>query len=150
MKKAAMKKKADTMRVLLSGCRGINSEPEYTHILGEISVLHTITGNKPGQRIGLLQILFMTRILDSSLAAFVRYHGYTITDKDRHLKGYLRALGTQSPAGLSKLNYGKYITSIVHKRNRYMHKAGTYPTTPTEVEDIVEEVRECIERIVNL
>lgn len=99
----------------------------------------------------LLQVLHSTRALDSFLSAFALYHG--CRGRSKSLGGYLNALERHRSSNISQLPSGTasyYQGTIVNKRNLYMHEAGAFPASSTEINTLLSEMHNLIVTIAGL
>lgn len=129
-------------------------------VLREFDEVKTVDSMAVEEKIRrLLQVLFSTRALDTTLAEFVKKYGYTDpsepSKKFRSLHGYLRLLCYGEPATVSirKLEESyleKYQKNIIDKRNRYMHEADAFPMYDLEILILLSEMNECLARVYSL
>jgi hypothetical protein len=153
MAKDIRKKRRETMIALLSGSI-IGSTPsvEYAIIIGEFQETDRASSIEPNNRKNILKILHSTRALDTTLKCFLELHGIR-DSSDFALGAYLTRLTNHRCGSLSKLNESsrrKYQENIVDKRNVYMHKAGKYPNTENEVNEILSDIESCVVEVLSL
>lgn len=99
----------------------------------------------------LLQVLHATRAMDSALKAYLAMRGCKV---DRNsLGGYLTSLTKPSVPGMRKLRESqkaRYQQNIVEVRNRYMHEAGAFPNTETQITQLLGEMEACLSEVLSL
>lgn len=98
-----------------------------------------------------LQILHSTRALDSALKGFAAHHACTA--RPPSLGGYLRAFCRPVPGVTGQLSSADYLTfrqRIVDRRNHYMHEAGAFPATDTEVMTLLSDMHHCLTTVLAL
>ena len=144
------KKRIDTLAALVGGSV-VATDNSYAMILGELNEVYRVHSVEPPRRRYLLQVLHGTRALDSTLKAFVAHHGCPTSGNA--LGRYLGALVNHNLSHLGNLperSRQRFLRSIVDKRNRYMHEAGTMPATEQEISIIISEMESCLSIVFSL
>ena len=144
--------RTNTIKTILAGSC-IRLHASYSLIDGELSECDRTARVSPNNRQWLLQILHLTRALDSSLIAFMGQRAIPIDAKARHIKGYLRTLSNHSAPGVRRLPtqvVQNCQAAIVSPRNKYMHQAGAFPAAVKEVQSLRGEIETLLALVVAL
>ena len=144
----SVKKKRTELLAALVGGSVVANDHSYAMILGELNEVYRVHSVEPPRRRYLLQVLHSTRALDSTLKAFVNYHGCPVNGNS--LRPYLDALANHKLGHLGNLpekSRKRFVEAIVYKRNRYMHEAGATPTTEQEISIIISEMESCLSMV---
>ncbi|MGE5370710.1 MAG: hypothetical protein ACM3QZ_01865 [Solirubrobacterales bacterium] len=146
------KTRINTLQTMIAGSV-IANDPNYTLILGEFREVVNVKRITYKNRYRLLQILHSTRALDSSLRAFITQHRYPLGAARPALGSYLVVLSRNNPPGrmpLPSAAVARFKTSIVNKRNHYMHAAGAFPAHDDEIKKLLSEMQACLFEVLNL
>lgn len=129
--------------------------PIHGVVANEYGESERCSGIRPQSRANLLQILHLTRALDTTLAEIAavveRRTGRHLARNQKSLGGYLRFLVVPQ-AGRAGLPAGRAATfqlRIVKVRNKYMHEAGTSPSA-LELNALRGEMQACVSEVVRL
>lgn len=125
--------------------------PPHTDIQREVLELYRVRRVWPNTRRRLLQILHGTRALDTTLRTVLVYHGCLGTAKS--LGQYLVKLETHSATTIAQLSSPerkRFQSSIVKRRNRYMHESGAFPANDTEIDTLLSEMQACLHTVLLL
>lgn len=142
------------MQAILAGtCIGLS--PAGVVVNAEFDAVHQAGRIRNPNRRRILEILHSARGLDSSLKSYVQHHGCQEPGKPAPtgMGGYLHALQKHTVAGLGKLTGMQrthFQTSIVNKRNTFLHAAGTFPATDVEVDTLLSEIHTCLATVAAL
>ncbi|WP_145924236.1 MULTISPECIES: hypothetical protein [unclassified Rhizobium] len=113
----------------------------------ELGELGRCNKMQPPNRQRLLQVIHATRALDSCLNAVLTHHALT----PKHGIGkMLHQLPSLHPSLRGHLPYSTvvaYVSAIAMPRNRYAHRAGSFPNSTHEVDKIISEVHACLASI---
>jgi hypothetical protein len=145
------KKRIQAIQAIVASTPAIASGPRHSIIQGEFSEVHRVRKVRQTTRRRLLEVLHSSRALDSALSVFVGHH--KCPNKRPTLGSYLVSLMRHSVPGLqrlSQLEQKRYQATIVHVRNSYVHEAGRFPTTDTEVQTLVSEMHALIAAVSRL
>lgn len=134
-----LKKRTETLRGIIAG-GVLHARPEHTRIMGEITEAISSLETRNKRRRFLLHVLHLTRAMDTYLAAYLQLRSVPITK--RSLGSHLKSLRDASKMSDSERN--RYQRNIVDVRNEYMHEAGRYPVTDSEVLRLISEMQSCI------
>lgn len=145
-----LKRRVATMQSLLASSvvSGTTSYPKIRVELTEAENVQTVSKEK---RRHLLQILHLTRALDSTLAEFTDY--YDCKGQKPTLGAYLRNLTNHCSPLINKLpeaSRKRYQKAIVDKRNNYMHNAGEFPANSHEITVLLQEMSTCMAEVLAL
>jgi hypothetical protein len=143
-----------TLQAVIAGVPCLNAHPKHAAIQQELADVHRVRRIRQAARRRLLEVLYGTRALDTTLAAFVGHHGCLPKPKGhkpasppKSLGGYLYALEQHQVVGLSQLTKAqrhRFQTNIASTRNRYMHEAAAVPTSDIEVQVLLSEMEACL------
>jgi hypothetical protein len=139
------KRRIETVKVLVTSSV-VSLHPIHLAVLEELDNAYKSARVRLLNRKRILQVLHMTRALDSSLKTFVDHHG--CGGQAHNLGGYLIALATHGYIDDAERAY--YQTRIVARRNIYMHEAGTFPPHDQEISDLLDDMSACLTRVFNL
>jgi hypothetical protein len=134
------KKRIDLIKTLLAGSNISSMGSRYSDVLSEFNEVHNSSRISNVRKKRLIQILHATRGLDTSLSILVWL--YTKKADSNSLGSYLHDL-----VHLRKFNHttrDHFQRIIVDKRNLFMHKAGAYPISDSEVKVILSEIQQCL------
>ena len=137
-----------TIKALLAG-RGFLGVSQQI-VLYEYDQVVSVERVPVVRRRHLLQVLHSTRGLDTALSRLVVTF---CTGTSRSLGQSLHRLRNNagpSIASLPEQSRIRYQTNIVEHRNRYMHEAGAFPSSDTEVDNLLSEMEFCIAEILSL
>lgn len=147
-------KRIDTITALVIA-KGFPGNTTST-ICDEFSSVKSVESHPALNRRWLLQVLHSTRALDSCLKATTILGGCLPAQTNRRsLGGYLHALknGPVNPPLTNTLpaaSLTAYQGAIVGVRNKYMHEAGAYPATETEVGTLLSCMESCVVEVLRL
>jgi hypothetical protein len=148
------KTRVRTIQALLAGCHSIALSPAYPIIHSEFQEVHAVRRIRRDFRRRLLEVLHSARGLDTVLKTVVVTNGCTSgTKRLTGMGSYLYALRDHSVSGLGRITEANrliYQNNIVKKRNTYLHEAGAFPVTDTEVNILLSEMHACISTVVAL
>lgn len=144
----AATKRTQTLRVLLrSGAPVFGNR--YRDLSSELNAIET--ADRAGQRRRyLVKLLHTTRLLDSALEAFTGHYGIHV--RRPSLGSYLLGLTTHGVPGLGQLppaDRSRYQRAVVQPRNRYLHRANSYPSQ-TESDSVLSEMHACLAQVLGL
>lgn len=141
-----IKKRVTALQALVYGSRlGMNQQAVCSNVHNEFEqVLKAIKIPLKPRRY-LLQVLHSTRALDTSLRELTAILNPQATSNS--LGGYLRDLQVTRAGnwGFSHNEVNHFQTEIVTPRNKFMHRAGTFPTN-TQVEQLLSSMDACLQR----
>ena len=131
---------------------GTTSYPKIRLELKEAESVQTVSKEK---RRHLLQILHLTRALDSTLAEFTDHYGCKQLNPRQKptLGAYLYNLRDHLSPLINKLpeaSRSRYQNTIVDKRNNYMHNAGEFPANSHEITVLLQEMSTCMAEVLAL
>jgi hypothetical protein len=132
------KARVDTLRLLVDGHYILRSSSKLSLITGEMNRI-IASGNLPKHNGWLLSVLHTTRTLDTVLSEIVMFKGWTANPPS--LGSYLKALSVNGIIWPHERT--GYESSIVRKRNKYMHEAGAMPNQ-LEADGILSEMHACM------
>jgi hypothetical protein len=147
-----MNNRIRTLQTLLRGSR-LRNDPRLPALTNELEEVLRVNHIVPLPRRCLMQVLYSTRTLDTTLATFLLVRGVAIAPNQRSLAGYLRRLRNPGVPGMGQINQGEYEhyrNRIANRRNRYMHEAGTNPAGIHEVSTLLNEMHACLVRCLAL
>lgn len=150
------KSRVRTLQALILGSSALATSPLMPHIQAEFAEVHAVRKIRRANRRRLLEVLHSTRALDTTLSAFVGFHGCRnpkSTGLPKSLGQYLNALHFHQSAGLrtiTALQRSHFQKQIVDPRNRYMHEAGAYPTADVELQSLLSEMDTCLSVVLRL
>jgi hypothetical protein len=136
------------MQALVRSSPLFGVRPDLGLVDAELEELGRCTKLQPLYRQRLLQIIHAGRAIDTLLSAILDTYGQS---PKSGIGGKLHQLKTLPPAARGYLNHATAIAfeiAIAHKRNRYAHKAGSFPNSQLEVDRFVAEVHACLAMIV--
>lgn len=116
------KKRAETVRLLISTHATLSSSPAISDIVGELNRVVAV-GKIPKHNGWLLGVLHTTRALDTSLRELLKQKGWYAAETG--LGEYLKRLEANSV--LTSAERMRWRKSIADVRNRLMHTAGAMP-----------------------
>ncbi|TCC99983.1 hypothetical protein [Pedobacter psychroterrae] len=142
------KHKINTILTILSNNPTLTTG-RYPDIVEELKEALRVDRLNPTRRKNLMKVLHSMRALDSTLRAFLDYHGLR---SDQHSIGdYIKRLyshqGGALVGRLSAAEKETYLRNIADKRNKYLHSANRYPTGEMEVNDLIAEAHALIARM---
>jgi hypothetical protein len=140
----------NTMIALVNSSASIANKNKSS-IKIEFRQVNDVNGIAPPPRKNILKILHSTRALDSTLESFLDYHG--IKGASHSIGQYISQLTNHTLSTLGKLSIQertKYQNEIVIHRNKYLHKANSYPLTDRDVYKLISEMEALISRVVGL
>lgn len=127
-----------TLRLLAGSNRHMGGSSKLPAIYGELNRLESAT-RLATDRGWLLAVLHTTRMLDTTLSELLASKGW---GSDAHSLGaYLKELDGQGI--LRQGERGHFQKTVVDKRNKYMHEAGTMPQKQ-EADLILAEMQTCL------
>lgn len=139
------KQRVRLIQALIAGNPAISSNGLHSTIQTEFFEAYQVCRVRSRQRRHLLQVVHITRALDSALSVFIDYHGCT---SKHSLGGYLWSLARHQSASLNNQllpqDRRRFQNSIVDIRNRFLHEAGSYPTTDDEINTLLAEMQDCL------
>lgn len=135
------------MQALVRGSIIYGANPSLSHVDAELEELGRCVRLQPIRRQRLLQVIHASRALDTCLSAVIASNGITPQHGIGKMLGQLRALTPNSYGYMSHGTASAFISTIAHKRNRYAHQAGSFPSSTKEVDELVSEVHACLSTI---
>jgi hypothetical protein len=145
-----------TIQVLLAGSAPISTSPVGAMVQSEFGEVHAVRKVRMSSRRRLLEVLHSSRALDTALKAFVSHHrcsGPKIKKAPTGLGSCLFILSNHATPGLGNLTATQralFQSNIVGKRNLYLHEAGAFPSTDSEVNVLLADMDVCLATIVAL
>jgi len=144
---SARKARYQLMQALVRGSASFGVDPDLGQVDFELAELGKCVRLQPLNRQRLLQVIHASRALDTCLGSILRGSGIV----PKHGIGkMLRQLMTLSPSvrgHLGNANVAAFISTIANKRNRYMHRAGSFPSSTQEVDKLVAEIHSCMSMV---
>lgn len=143
------RRRARAIKALLGSIPILAVDPRLQACQQEFDEIHLVHKVRSDLRRRLLEVFHAARAIDSTLAIFVTGHGC----RDRkgravsNLGGYLVALREHSVPTLRRITgpqKRRFKKRITDPRNRYIHIAGSRPSTDQEVVEFVAEVAACV------
>ena len=144
------------MRVLIEASAVKDDPTRCSLIAGELNRVTTAQKLTNKNRRWLLQVLHSTRAFDTTLATYVDRRPIISPPGDsppRGLGEYLDLLKRHRTPGLAKLSGTAakgYKRRIADPRNRYMHEAGAFPASESEVRTLLAEMEVCLTEVLSL
>lgn len=148
------KNRIKMIRVLLEGSVDLGFTAECSIIAGEFeNVLSVVKNSKKSNNL-LMQVLFSTRALDTSLKTFIREkcNCWGMVDPNDHSLGAYLTWLANDPNGVAILNESErqyYQREIVDRRNKYMHKAGEFPRNKSEINKLLITMENCLAQVLS-
>lgn len=142
-------RRVNTIRLLVHGS-AVESQPEMAAIERELAEIANVGRLQPETRRRLLQVLHVTRTLDTFLSTLLRVHSIPRAADQHSLGAYLTLLVNHTRAGVGRLSERerrRYQDQIVDLRNRYMHEAGAFPSSGNDITVLLNEMYDCIARV---
>lgn len=149
MSRSAAKRLA-TIDTLISGCRAAPTGGIAAGLGAERKQLDK-THSTSSPRRELLEVLHMSRLLDSFLASFLAHHLVTYPGPPA-LGSYLVGLRDHNRPALAKLperRRAHHQGHVVKVRNRVMHNAGAFPSKK-QADELLSSMHTCIAEVVAL
>ncbi|HVJ78103.1 MAG TPA: hypothetical protein VM620_09730 [Hyphomicrobium sp.] len=138
------KSRHQAMLALLVGSATYGARREIAQIALELSELGRCSRLQPLNRQRLLQVIHASRAIDTCLSTILAANGINpksgIGGKLYQLNGIPRGRRGHLPTQQAK----NFEVAIAHKRNRYTHSAGAFPTSAHEVDTFVSDVQACL------
>ena len=149
------KRRIRALQAIVAGLTPLAATSTSSLVNAEFDEVYKSRRLRHKDRRRLLQVLHSTRALDSALSAFVSFHGCTTkTGKPpTGLGGYLTALKEHSVTGLTNITETErshFQKQIAKPRNRYMHQAGAFPVSETDLDVLLSEMHACLVRVARL
>lgn len=116
------KNRIKTLRLLAGGSPDLSASSQLSAIYGEFNSIGRSRSRNSSDGL-LLAVLHTTRGLDTCLSEILLNRGWSVAGKN--LNAYLKELQAKRVIYSNELRL--YQTSLVHKRNKYMHEAGATP-----------------------
>jgi hypothetical protein len=141
------------MRLILRG--QVDLAPETGAVCDELAECERTERVHPENRGRLLQVLHLTRALDTGLALIVSSRCVPVPpgeDPPHSIGAYLVYLsdrGTPSGSKLPRREREHYQRTIADVRNRYMHRAGAFPTR-LDLDALIGESHACLSKVCRL
>jgi hypothetical protein len=140
---------------MVNGTSYLAADPSLPNIQSEFAEVYAVRRVRRATRRRILEVLHSTRALDTTLRAFVGYHGCRSPGKPlpTSLGQYLYALRDHTVAGLSRFTeaHRRHFTlTISNPRNRYMHEAGAFPTADLDIQTLLSEMDACLAAVLRL
>ena len=135
------------MRALVKGAPSYSVDLLMQAVDRELEELGGSTRMQPLTRQRLLQVIHASRALDTSLRAILLANNIVPNHGIGKMLHQMRSL---PPATRGYLDYAAasgFVTSIANTRNRYAHKAASFPSSTQEVDRLVAEVHACMSMI---
>ncbi len=147
---SVINRRIDTIKVLIAGS-GVAAHGDCSDIIDELTAAQAVQRIPQAERKHLLQVIHACRAFDTFLHAFLDQYG--CKKKLTGIGSCLIELEKSPPGKVAKLpptSSQRFNTSIAKVRNRYMHKAGEFPKTESQVTALVSEMDSCTAVIVQL
>jgi hypothetical protein len=141
---SAAKSRHKLMQVLVRGSLPYARDPLMQAIELELDELGRCNGLQPLKRQRLLQVIHASRSLDTCLSSILRSHGIVPKHGIGKMLHQLRTLPQAARGYLDHSTASAFVGSIARPRNRYAHKAGTFPNSSQEVDRLISEVHACM------
>ena len=144
---SARKSRHLLMQALVKGAPSYGGDPLLVAVNRELEELGRCTRLQPLTRQRLLQVLHASRALDTCLSSILRANNIT---PNHGIGKMLHQLRSMPPATRGYLNYSAasaFVASIANPRNRYAHKAASFPSSTREVDRLVAEVHACMSMV---
>lgn len=145
---SARKSRHLLMQALVRSSPLFSARPDLRLVDVELTELGRCTGLQPLYRQRLLQVIHASRAIDTLLTAILVTNGQS---PKSGIGGKLHQLKLLPPAARGHLDHAAasaFEIAIAHKRNRYAHLAGTFPSSQQEADRFVSEVHACLAMIV--
>lgn len=136
-----------TMKALISGSTYYGRAADLNHVDTELTELGRCNRLQPVKRQRLLQILHATRALDTCLHAILSINGKIPQHSIGPMLHQLKALPPHVRGYLDDSTVRAFVASISRKRNLYVHRAASFPSSTQEVERVLSEIDACLTRI---
>lgn len=144
---STMRSRNKLMQALVRGSTIYGTTPELNHVDAELEELGRCRGMQPVKRQRLLQVFHASRALDTCLASVLRSHNRTPRSGIGTMLNQLKTLPPNARGYLDHNTARAFKSTIAHKRNRYAHRAGEFPTSSQEADSLVAEVHACMAMI---
>lgn len=143
------------IEALVAGRPCIAGSAAYPVITREFREVHAVRKIRKSARRRLLEVFHGARALDTLLSTFVNHYGCQVPGKKppKAMGPYLYALRDHTVSGLGHLAEGHRSTfqsNVVTKRNHYLHEAGAFPMTDSEVNVLLADMDTCISIVMAL
>lgn len=135
------------MQAILRGSAVFGLSPDFAHVDRELAELGSCNRLQPLNRQRLLQVIHASRALDTCLRSLLLLNGKKPDHGIGKMLHQLKLLPPQSRAYLDHSTATAFVSSIAHTRNRYAHRAASFPTSTQEVDKLVAEVQACLASI---
>jgi hypothetical protein len=145
-----MKNRVDTIRLAVQSSI-IGSTSDWAAINKEFLEVARLIRMQPLNRRNLLQILHMTRALDTTLKNLLIEKGVPLPAIPA-LDPYFKQLVNHSQSGFGTLPEGRrkfFKKRIINRRNSYMHQSGRFPSS-REIEMLLSDMDACLSEILAL
>jgi hypothetical protein len=135
------------MQALVRGSNTYGANPSLNYVDAELEELGRCARLQPIKRQRLLQVIHASRALDTCLSTVIASNGIAPQHGIGKMLNQLKALPPNASGYMSHAAASNFISTIAHKRNRYAHQAGAFPSSTKEVDDLVSEVHACLATI---
>lgn len=146
-------RKLQTIKALVDGNRILNQDPGITRGLrNELNAIENAASTNSKQRRLLMQVLHTTRALDTSLRVYLGKRG-VLTSGKNSLGAYLHEASTHKVMTVGHLHpkrHQHFHDAVVVPRNKYLHRADSYPRDENEVMKLLCEMYACMEEVLVL
>ncbi len=144
---SATKSRHRLMQALVRGSVMYGTDPNLNHVDTELGELGNCGRLQPVKRQRLLQVFHASRALDTCLHTVLLLNGVTPKNGIGAMLNQLKALPPNVRGYMTHSKASAFKSSIAYKRNRYAHKAASFPSSTKEVDDLVSEVHACLASI---
>jgi hypothetical protein len=136
-----------TLRAIVKGSPLYGADPALNAVDVELCELGNCGRTQPLNRQRLLQVFHASRALDTSLGVILRSHSIAPKHGIGKMLHQLPSIPPTQRGHLPASSVQNYVSTIANPRNRYAHKAGVFPTSTQEVDQIVSEIHACLSAI---
>lgn len=143
------KKRIKTIQILVSS--SVPMSRDKIDINEDLQKVIKINNIRPLKRRHILAIFFSSRAIDTALKCFLDYH--SIRGRHYSIGKYIDKLCNNNNSNIQKMGTNEkyyYKRRIADVRNRFLHKANTYPSGHHEVNTLIAEIESLLSRMANL
>lgn len=141
---SARRSRHQLMQALVKGAPLYGVDPLMQAVNRELEELGRCTRLSPLTRQRLLQVIHASRALDTCLSAVLRAKGVAPNHGIGKMLHQLRTLPPATRGYLDHAAASAFVSSNANPRNRYAHRAASFPTSTQEVDRLVAEVHACM------
>jgi hypothetical protein len=135
------------MQAIVRASSHYGTDPAFNHVESELGELGKCSRLQPLNRQRLLQVIHASRALDTCLSTILTLNGKTPKTGIGGMLSQLQSLPTSAPGHIPPSAAAAFRPKIAHKRNRYAHTAGAFPSSTTEADAFVAEVHACLSMV---